>query len=244
MESLFAGMFSPEWFAAFTSIVLLDLILSGDNAILIALACQHLPEHHKGRAIIIGGFGAVLIRILCTLFATGLLAAPYLEFIGGALLLYIAVKLLTDHKGGSEETGAQPTTFWAAVRTILIADFIMSIDNVLSLAGVANTVPEGKWSLIICGLLISIPIVLCGAQFFLVLMKKVPALVYAGAAILAYTAAELMTNDKALGSYLLAYAPFLKGAFIAGVLGLGLYLNHRWQKAQKSQKQETELESR
>lgn len=244
MESFFAGMFSPEWFAAFTSIVLLDLILSGDNAILIALACKNLPPHHRGRAIIVGGMGAVLIRICCTLFATGLLAAPYLEFIGGALLLYIAVKLLTDHKSGSGSGGAQPTTFWAAVRTILIADFIMSIDNVLSLAGVANTVPEGKWSLIICGLLISIPIVLCGAQFFLVLMKKVPAFVYAGAAILAYTAAELMTNDKALGSYLLAYAPFLKGAFIAGVLGLGLYLNHRWQKAQKSQAQETELESR
>ena len=133
MESLFTGMFSPEWFAAFTSIVLLDLILSGDNAILIALACKNLPPHHRGRAILVGGMGAVLIRICCTLFATGLLAAPYLEFIGGALLLYIAVKLLTDHKGGSEETGAQPTTFWAAVRTILIADFIMSIDNVLSL---------------------------------------------------------------------------------------------------------------
>ena len=155
MESLFAGMFSPEWFAAFTSIVLLDLILSGDNAILIALACKNLPPHHRGRAILVGGMGAVLIRICCTLFATGLLAAPYLEFIGGALLLSIAVKLLTDHKGGSEETGAQPTTFWAAVRTILIADFIMSIDNVLSLAGVANTVPEGKWSLIIGGLLIT-----------------------------------------------------------------------------------------
>ncbi len=97
MESLFAGMFSPEWFAAFTSIVLLDLILSGDNAILIALACKNLPPHHRGRAILVGGMGAVLIRICCTLFATGLLAAPYLEFIGGALLLYIAVKLLTDH---------------------------------------------------------------------------------------------------------------------------------------------------
>lgn len=227
MESLFAGMFSPEWFAAFTSIVLLDLILSGDNAILIALACKNLPPHHRGRAIIVGGMGAVLIRICCTLFATGLLAAPYLEFIGGALLLYIAVKLLTDHKGGSEEAGAQPTTFWAAVRTILIADFIMSIDNVLSLAGVANTVPEGKWSLIICGLLVSIPIVLCGAQFFLLLMKKIPALVYAGAAILAYTAAELMTGDRALGSYLAAYAPLLKALFIAGVLGLGYCLNRR-----------------
>ena len=226
MENLFAGVFSPEWMAAFTGILLLDLILSGDNAILIALACKNLPEHNRGKAIIIGGLGAVIIRITCTLFATGLLAAPYIEFIGGAALLYIAVKLLTDHKG-DRESGDQPTDFWAAVKTILIADFIMSIDNILSLAGVANTVPEGKWSLIICGLLISIPIVLFGAQFFLMLMKKIPSLIYIGAAILAYTAAELMTNDKALGFLLMDYATVMKVSFVVFVLGIGWYLNHR-----------------
>ena len=226
MESLFTGMFSPEWFAAFTSIVLLDLILSGDNAILIALACKNLPPHHRGRAILVGGMGAVLIRICCTLFATGLLAAPYLEFIGGALLLYIAVKLLTDHKGGSEETGAQPTTFWAAVRTILIADFIMSIDNVLSLAGVANTVPEGKWSLIICGLMISIPIVLCGAQFFLIIMERLPIIIYAGAGILACTSAKMMVMDGAVGPHIAAYSLWLQIIFVVLVLSIGWYMNH------------------
>ena len=226
MENFFAGMFSPEWIAAFTGILLLDLILSGDNAILIALACKNLPEHNRGKAILIGGLGAVIIRIVCTLFATGLLAAPYIEFIGGAALLYIAVKLLTDHKGEKNE-GDQPTNFWAAVKTILIADFIMSIDNILSLAGVANTVPEGKWSLIICGLLVSIPIVLCGAQFFLMLMKKVPSLIYIGAAILAYTSAELMVSDKALGAMLVDYAVTMKVAFVVFVLGIGWYLNHR-----------------
>lgn len=226
MENLFANMFSPEWIAAFTGILLLDLILSGDNAILIALACKNLPEHNRKKAILIGGLGAVLIRIVCTLFATGILAAPYIEFIGGAALLYIAVKLLTDHKG-EQEDGEQPTNFWAAVRTILIADFIMSVDNILSLAGVANTVPEGKWSLIICGLLISIPIVLCGAQFFLMLMKKLPSLIYIGAAILAYTSAELMVSDKALGAVLIDYALIMKVTFIALVLGIGWFLNHR-----------------
>ena len=85
-ESLFAGMFSPEWFAALSGIILLDLILSGDNAILIALACKNLPEHNRGKAILVGGMGAVGIRIVCTLFATGLLALPYLEFVGGALV--------------------------------------------------------------------------------------------------------------------------------------------------------------
>ena len=222
LENLFSGMFSPEWVAALTGILMLDIILSGDNAILIALACKNLPEHNRGKSIFIGGMGAVLIRIVCTLFATSLLAAPYLEFIGGAALLYIAVKLVTDHKGESKE-GDQPASFWAAVKTILVADFIMSIDNILSLAGVANTVPEGKWSLIICGLLVSIPIVLCGAQLFLMLMKKVPALIYMGAAILAYTAAELMTSDKAMGSLLIDYAVPLKVIFIIVVLAIGWY---------------------
>ena len=201
MENFFAGMFSPEWLAALSGILLLDLLLSGDNAILIALACKNLPHEMRRKAIIVGGLGAVFVRIVCTLFATGLLASPYIEFIGGAALVVIAVKLVTDHSDGRvEDGGSHPTTFGQAVRTILVADFIMSIDNILSLAGVANTVPEGKWSLIICGLMISIPIVLFGAQIFLMIMLKVPALIYLGAGILGMTAAELCERcdeDKA-----------------------------------------------
>ena len=205
MENLLAGMFSPEWLAALSGILLLDLLLSGDNAILIALACKNLPAEHRRKAIFVGGFGAVFIRIVCTLFATGMLAIPYIEAVGGVALLYIAVKLVTDHSGDRAEAGSkQPTTFVAAIRTILIADFIMSIDNILSLAGVANTVPEGKWSLIICGLLVSIPIVLFGAQVFLMIILKIPALIYAGAAILGWTAAALMIGDKAVGIYLIS----------------------------------------
>ena len=227
MDNLFTGMFTPEWLAALSGILLLDLLLSGDNAILIALACKNLPKHNRRKAILIGGFGAVFIRIVCTLFATGMLAAPYIECIGGAALLYIAVKLVTDHNdGGEEDAGSQPVTLGAAVRTILIADFIMSIDNILSLAGVANTVPQGKWSLIICGLMISIPIVLFGAQIFLMIMLKIPALIYAGAAILGWTAAELMTGDQAVGIYLAEYAIYLKILFVAAVLGIGYTINH------------------
>jgi YjbE family integral membrane protein len=227
MDNLFAGMFTPEWLAALSGILLLDLLLSGDNAILIALACKNLPKHNRRKAILIGGFGAVLIRIVCTLFATGLLAAPYIECIGGAALLYIAVRLVTEHNdGGEENADSQPATLGAAVRTILIADFIMSIDNILSLAGVANTVPQGKWSLIICGLMISIPIVLFGAQIFLMIMLKIPALIYAGAAILGWTAAELMTGDQAVGIYLAEYAIYLKILFVAAVLGIGYTINH------------------
>ena len=226
MENLLAGMFSPEWLAALSGILLLDLLLSGDNAILIALACKNLPAEHRRKAIFVGGFGAVFIRIVCTLFATGMLAIPYLEAVGGVALLYIAVKLVTDHSGDRAEAGSkQPTTFVAAIRTILIADFIMSIDNILSLAGVANTVPEGKWSLIICGLLVSIPIVLFGAQVFLMIILKIPALIYAGAAILGWTAAALMIGDKAVGIYLISYALPLKILFVAAVLGIGWYIN-------------------
>ena len=129
--------------------------------------------------------------------------------------------------------GTAPTIFFAAVRTILIADFIMSIDNVLSLAGVANTVPEGKWSLILCGLLISIPIVLFGAQLFLMILLKVPALIYAGAAILGWTAATLMTEDKALGAYLADYALPLKIALMLLVLLIGCVINRRAKQRQK-----------
>lgn len=226
MENFLAGMFSPEWLAALTGILLLDLLLSGDNAIVIALACKNLPHHNRRKAILIGGLGAVLIRIVCTLFATGLLALPYIEFIGGVLLLYIAVKLLTDHNDEQQENSKQ-VTFWDAIRTILIADFIMSIDNILSLAGVANTVPEGKWSLIICGLAISIPIVLFGAQLFLTIMLKVPALIYIGAAILGYTAAELMSADKGIGMYFSEYELYLKIFCTVAVLIAGFYLNKR-----------------
>lgn len=227
LASFVTGMFSPEWIAAFTGIILLDLLLSGDNAIVIALACKNLPQHNRGKAILVGGFGAVFIRICCTLFATGLLATPYLEFIGGVLLVYIAINLLTDHNDGEEEGGKKPTTFFAAIRTILVADFIMSIDNILSLAGVANTVPEGKWSLIICGLMVSIPIVLFGAQMFLLIMMKVPALVYFGAAILGWTSATLMTEDLALGTYFTGYELILKVGLTLFVLAAGYLINKR-----------------
>ena len=220
------GMFSADWFAALGGILLLDIVLSGDNAILIALACKNLGKNRL-KAMIIGGAGAVLIRITCTLFATGLLSIPYLEFFGGAALLYIAVHLLIEHSGDEQnEEGRQPASFMAAVKTILVADFLMSMDNVLSLAGVANTVPEGKWSLIICGLMISIPIVLCGAQFFLIIMERLPIIIYAGAGILACTSAKMMVMDGAVGPHIAAYSLWLQIIFVVLVLSIGWYMNH------------------
>lgn len=220
------GMFTGAWFAALGSILLLDLILSGDNAILIAMACKKLPDKQRLKAMIIGGMGAVIIRVLLTLFATELISFPYLQFIGGLLLLYIAIKLISQHDE-DESSKAQPLTLISAVKTIIIADFIMSLDNVLSLAGVANMVPEGKWSLIICGLMISLPIVLCGAQVFLMIMKKFPALIYIGGAILAYTAAEMIVMDKVIGAYLINWAMFIKAIFVILILCLGWLKNRK-----------------
>ena len=220
------GIFTAPWFAALGSILLLDLILSGDNAIVIAMACKSLPEHERLKGVVIGGAGAVIVRVCLTLFATELLGLPYLQFIGGALLVYIAVKLLVDNSE-DEGSGKQATTLFAAVRTIMIADFIMSLDNVLALAGVANMVPEAKWSLIICGLMISLPIVLCGAQVFLLIMKKLPWLTYLGGAILAYTAAEMMTMDKVIGVYLTDWSLIIKIVLVVMVLSFGWFKNHR-----------------
>ena len=224
------GMFTAAWFAALGSIILLDLILSGDNAIVIAMACKNLPDHEKLKGMIIGGAGAVIVRVVLTLFATELLGFPYLQFIGGFLLIYIAVKLLVEKDDG-EANGKQAVTLFAAVRTIMIADFIMSLDNVLALAGVANMVPEGKWSLIIVGLMISLPIVLCGASLFMMIMKKLPGLIYVGGGILAYTAAEMMVMDRVIGVYLQDWGLMIKIVLVIAVLAFGWLKNHQGCKA-------------
>ncbi|MDQ0203166.1 YjbE family putative metal transport protein [Pectinatus haikarae] len=213
--------FSLGWLTALGSILVLDLILSGDNAVLIALACKNLPVHHRLKGMIIGCAGAVIIRVILTLFATELLSVAYIQFIGGIALFYIALKLLKNDD--SEKKMHASDNLAGAVKTIMLADFIMSLDNVLSMAGVANTVPDSKWSLILCGLLISLPIVICGAQLFLVIMKKIPLMVYLGSAILAFTSAKMILLDKAVGSELLWLNGWLEAIFIIAVFLWGGY---------------------
>ncbi|WP_229711330.1 TerC family protein [Pectinatus frisingensis] len=215
-----AGIFSLDWFAALGGILILDLILSGDNAILIALACKNLNAEDRFKAMLIGCAGAIIIRVVFTVFATELLTVPYLQFIGGIALFYIALKLLFDDKAQHGKQAS--TTFLGAVKTIMVADFVMSLDNVLSMAGVANTVPDEKWSLILCGLLISMPIIIGGAQLLLLIMKRFPAIIYLGSGILAFTAAKMMLMDKALGIYLLLIGGWLEVIFVAVVAVLGI----------------------
>lgn len=222
-----------EWLMAFASILLLDLILSGDNAILIAMACKNLASVQRKKAMFVGCFGAVALRVVLTLFATELLAVAYLQFLGGIALLYIAVKLLV-HKDESPEGGSQPHSLAGAVKTIIVADFIMSLDNILSLAGVAHTVPDGRWSLILCGLLASIPLVLCGSQLFLLLMQRFSGIVYLGAGILAFTSGKLMASDRALSVYFSPYAAYMEGMFVIFVVLLGYIVNRSSRQAPNS----------
>lgn len=217
--------FSPDWFVALGSILLLDLLLSGDNAIIIALACKDLPGEQRKKAIFWGCAGAIILRVTLTLMAARLLEIPYLQFIGGIALIWIAVKLLA--KNPKEVHCDNSSSLSSAVKTILFADLIMSLDNVLSLAAVAQTVPHGKYSLLIIGLMASIPLVIWGSQIFMKMMDKYPVIIYIGAGILGYAAAEMIVADKIIGPMLHHYALYIQIVLVAAVLALGHFLRNQ-----------------
>ncbi|MGL5511941.1 MAG: TerC family protein, partial [Sporomusa sp.] len=204
----FFGTIGPEWFMALGSILLINLVLSGDNAVIIALASKNLPAAQRKQAIIWGSLGAVVLRIILTFVAAFLLDIPYLQFVGGLALLYIAINLLKqDSKEGEYGEAA---SFSEAIKIILFADLIMSLDNVLALAAISQTVPAGKYGLITVGLATSIPIVVFGAQLLMKMMDRFPAIIYIGAGVLGYAAAEMIVSDKAVGLYVHEYSLLLK----------------------------------
>lgn len=210
-----------ELLAALVSITFMDLILSGDNAVVIALASRNLPVDQRKKAVIWGAAGAVGLRVLLTTVAAMLLKIPYMQFLGGLALLWIAVKLLA---GDKEETKCkEASNFWEAIRVIIIADAIMSLDNVLAVAGIA----QGNIPLLLFGLALSIPLVVFGSQIFLKVMDRYPVMIYAGSAILGWTAGEMVASDAILGVYFHSYALLIKVVFTAGVLGLGYWLKSR-----------------
>ncbi|NBQ96049.1 MAG: TerC family protein [Betaproteobacteria bacterium] len=200
-----------------------DLVLAGDNAIVIALAARNLPAHLQRKAILWGTVGAIVVRSAMTLGVVWLLKIPGLMLVGGLGLLWIAYKLLTDtDHDGHDEAGA--TTFWGAMKTIVIADALMGIDNVLGVAGAS----KGAFDLVVLGLLISIPIVIFGSTLVLKLVERFPAIIQLGAAVLAYTAAHMVINEPLLDAYVDGddmVQKTIRGliylAAIAGVLGLG-----------------------
>jgi YjbE family integral membrane protein len=216
------GFLNMEWLVALGSILLLNLLLSGDNALVIAMASRSLPIEQRRQAIFWGSAGAVVFRVALTLAATTLLGMPWVQCLGGVALLWVAVNLL----GKEQETGTCKVagSLREAVQIILFADLIMSLDNVLALAAIAQTVPESKYSLIIVGLTTSIPLVVFGAQLLLKLMDHFPVIIYAGAAMLGYAAAEMILADKALGGFMTSYAVFFKVALVVAVMGVGYWL--------------------
>lgn len=210
---------SMDFLMALGSIVILDLVLGGDNAVVIGMASRDLPNTIRKKAIYVGTCGAIIIRLLMTLLAAWILTVPYLQAIGGLLLIPIAIKLLKP--SGEEKEISSCDNFWTAIRTIIIADVAMGIDNVLAVAGAA----EGNFLLIVIGLLVSVPIIVWGSQLIGALMEKYPALIFIGAGILAWTAGAMVIHDKILGEYISSVTDGLEYIVpilvTAGVLALG-----------------------
>lgn len=174
------------------TIISIDIVLGGDNAIVVALACRNLPTKIRNRAIIIGIGFAILARTSLTLVAVYLLNIPLLMAIGGAVLLYISYHLLTDLNDKRNVHGK--TTLFAAIKTIIIADLVMGFDNIIAVAGAAN----GNKTLVIIGLLISVPIIIWGSKLILYFMDRFPIIIYIGAGILAYTASNMIIHEPLL----------------------------------------------
>lgn len=216
---------SAEWFSALLSIVLIDLILAGDNAIVIALAARGLPTHLQKKAIVWGTIGAIIVRSLMTLVVVWLLRIPGLMLAGGLGLVWIAYKLLVP--GGNEEHGgAGATTFLGAMKTIIVADALMGVDNVLGVAGAAH----GAFDLVVIGLLISVPIVVWGSSLVLKLVDRFPVISYLGAGVLAFTAAKMIVGEPLLNPVFDPHAMARWAVYavtIAGVLMAGRLAAHR-----------------
>ncbi|UZJ78107.1 TerC family protein [Fictibacillus sp. KU28468] len=209
--------FTAEFFSALLSIVIIDLVLAGDNAIVIGLAARNLKKEQQKKVIIWGTVGAVIIRALATMAVVWLLKVPGLLLAGGLILIYIAYKLMAEDK--DHDIKAQDS-IWAAIRTIIIADAVMGLDNVLAVAGAAH----GDFLLVVLGLLISVPIVVWGSTLFLKLIDKFPFIITIGAGILAWTAAKMIVGEPFLKEYF--SNPFIKYGFeiliIAAVVLIGL----------------------
>jgi len=216
-----------EFLSALAAIVVIDLVLAGDNAIVIALAARNVPRHLQTQAVIWGAVGAIVVRSSLTLIVVWLLKIPGLLFAGGAMLVWIAYKLLLPENGnGGEARIDAASTFWGAIRTIVVADMVMGLDNVLAVAGAA----QGSFLLVITGLLISIPIVVWGSTMLLGFVERFPGFVYLGAGVLALTAAKMIAAEPYLKDSLSAYTltvPALYVVIVISVLWAGFVHNHR-----------------
>jgi YjbE family integral membrane protein len=201
LEFLMGGLSGAEFWPALGQIMLINLILSGDNAVVIALACRGLEPAQRKWGIILGALVAILMRIAFTVVATSLLQYPWLMVIGSLLLFWIAIKLLVED--GEEKDVHESASIWGAVQTIAIADLVMSLDNVVAIAAAA----KGNWSLILIGLATSMPLIIFGATLVMWLLTKLPVLVWLGAALLGWIAGELIVSDPGIIAMIKQYNP-------------------------------------
>lgn len=211
-------LFSPAWWSALLAIILIDLVLAGDNAIVIALAARSLPQRLQRKAIVWGTVGAIVVRSAMTVGVVWLLKIPGLMALGGLGLVWIAYRLLADQEDGSQH-GPVADSFWGAMKTIVLADALMGIDNVLGVAGAAH----GSFDLVVIGLLVSVPIVVFGSTLVLKLVERFPMIIHVGAAVLAFTAARMIVSEPLLDDVFdetvarwAAYAAAIVGVLAAG----------------------------
>ncbi|MBN9082323.1 MAG: hypothetical protein BGP04_07680 [Rhizobiales bacterium 62-17] len=209
-------------------IMWINILLSGDNAVVIALACRGLTPANRKWGIILGAGVAILLRIIFTAVVTELMQLPFLKIIGGLLLLWIAVQLLIEN--ADEKDIKESNNIWGAVRVIAVADLVMSLDNVVAIAAAAH----GNWALIIIGLGISVPLIVFGAQLVILMLEKWPWLVWAGAALLGWVAGELIADEHALAetfanlpSVLVHYGLPILGAALVVLVGIILKNRHQ-----------------
>ncbi len=196
--------FDAAFWTALGQIIGVNIILSGDNAVVIALACRNLPDKYRNKAIIAGSAGAIILRVIFSFFVVELMTFPFLKLIGGLLLLWIGVKLIVpedEHGDGVE--GA--SNLWGAVRTVIIADAVMSLDNVIAIAAAAR----GHFGLLVTGLAISIPLIIVGSQLILKILVRFPILVVAGGGLLGWIAGEVIVTDPAIEHWVDANAAWL-----------------------------------
>jgi YjbE family integral membrane protein len=222
---------SAPWWSALLAIILIDLVLAGDNAIVIALAARSLPSHLQKKAIAWGTVGAIAVRSVMTVGVVWLLKIPGLMLLGGLGLVWIAYKLLADQESDSHD-GPAVHTFWGAMKTIIVADALMGVDNVLGVAGAAH----GAFDLVVIGLLISVPIVVFGSTVVLRLVQRFPVIIQLGAAVLAFTAAKMIANEPLLDAVFDSPEPLNIAArwstytlAVVGVLAAGWWTARRQQ---------------
>jgi YjbE family integral membrane protein len=198
VEAVIAWFASLDW-TAIGQIILIDILLGGDNAVVIALACRNLPPKHRRMGIFWGAAGAIVLRVILISFAVALLNVPALKLIGGVLLIWIGVKLIAPPEDDGHANLQSSDKLWAAIKTIIVADFVMSVDNVIAIAGAAEQAdPSHRTGLIIFGLLVSVPFIIFGSQIILKLLDRFPIIVLLGGALLGWIAGGLIVGDKLL----------------------------------------------